>query len=230
MGNGFQVTRGQEGLDSHLGFDVGIYPNAKERVQSINYFTTEGIMRNILYFMAFLGLFSCSQNRFAMQKVHLEENSVLRPGMKIDANLPFGKISIKYVGENKRRVTSELFDKIVPLDFPGDENWKINGNIVSMQYSESVDRYTYEDILYISKYGASKKNYEIWKEVFPHQKLYYTSNGIAISYDYEQIPSKKMVFRATVIISQFLIDGKIPSNLLGHSDDLIKITYDNPYP
>ena len=53
--------------------------------------------------------------------------------MKIDADLPFGKISIKYAGENKRRVTSELFDKIVSLDFPGDENWKINGNIVSMQ-------------------------------------------------------------------------------------------------
>ena len=79
-------------------------------------------MRNILYFMAFLGLFSCSQNRFAMQKVHLEENSVLRPGMKIDADLPFGKISIKYAGENKRRVTSELFNKIIPLDFPRNKN------------------------------------------------------------------------------------------------------------
>ena len=39
--SGFQVTRGQEGLDSHLDFDVGIYPGAKERFQSVNYFTTD---------------------------------------------------------------------------------------------------------------------------------------------------------------------------------------------
>jgi len=198
--------------------------------KDFNLFTTERIMKNILYFMVFFGLFSCSQNRFAMQKVHLEENSVLRPGMKIDADLPFGKISIKYVGENKRRVTSELFDKIVPLDFPGDENWKINGNIVSMQYSESVDRYTYEDILYISEYGASKKNYEEWRGIFNISKKYYTSNGILVLYSYQQKPSSKMIFRAYVGIAQFLIDGKIPSNLPGHSDDLIKVTYDNPYP
>ena len=44
------------------------------------------------------------------------------------------------------------------------------------------------------------------------------------------MPVKKMVFRATVVVSQFLVDGKLPSNLLGHSDDLIKVTYDNPYP
>lgn len=230
MGNGFQVTRGQEGLDSHLGFDVGIYPGTKERFQSVNYFNTEGIMRNILYFMAFLGLFSCSQNRFAMQKVHLEENSVLRPGMKIDADLPFGKISIKYAGENKRRVTSELFDKIVPLDFPGDENWKINGNIVSMQYYERIVSYNNEDMLYIYNHGTSKEMYFLMKDIFPMSKAYYTSNGIRIQYKYEQNPSKKMIFRATIVVSQFLVDGKLPSNLPGHSDDLIKVTYDNPYP
>lgn len=220
MENGFQVTRGQGELDSHLGFE-GNTPN---------YFTTEGVMKNILYFVIFLGLFSCSQDRSAMQNVHLEENSVLRPGMKIEADLPYGKICIEYVGKNKRRVTSELFDKIVPLDFPGDENWKINGKIVSAQYYEGVDKYTSEDIKYLEKYGASKEMYEFWKGVRSFSKSYYTSNGISVSYRYEQMPAKKMVFRATVVVSQFLVDGKLPSNLPGHSDDLIKVTYDNPYP
>ena len=165
-----------------------------------------------------------------MQNVHLEENSVLRPGMKIEADLPYGKICIEYVGKNKRRVTSELFDKIVPLDFPGDENWKINGKIVSAQYYEGVDKYTSEDIKYLEKYGASKEMYEFWKGVRSFSKSYYTSNGISVSYRYEQMPAKKMVFRATVVVSQFLVDGKLPSNLPGHSDDLIKVTYDNPYP
>lgn len=187
-------------------------------------------MRNILYFMAFLGLFSCSQNRFAMQKVHLEENSVLRPGMKIDADLPFGKISITYVENNKRRIKSDLFDKIVPINFPGNENWKINGNIISAQYHEFIDDYTYEDILYISKHGASKEHYKRLKGVKNFSKKFYTSNGISVIYKYEQRPSKKNYFRASVSVSQYIVDGKIPSNLLGHSDDLIKITYDNPYP
>ena len=72
--------------------------------------------------------------------------------------------------------------------------------------------------------------YEFWKGVRSFSKSYYTSNGISVSYRYEQMPAKKMVFRATVVVSQFLVDGKLPSNLPGHSDDLIKVTYDNPYP
>lgn len=183
-------------------------------------------MKNILFFMILLNMISCSS-----EKVYNGEcNAVLKPGMRIDADLPFGKICIEYVGKNKRRVTSELFDKVVPINFPGNENWKINKNIISMQYSEGIDRYTYEDVLFISKYGCSKKNYELWRGIFNFDKQYYTSNGILVIYKYEQMPSKKMIFRAYVGVAQFLIDGKIPSNLPGHSDDLIKITYNNPYP
>lgn len=81
-------------------------------------------MKKLLYFMVFFCLFSCSQNRATIQKEYANENSVLHPGMKIEADLPYEKICIEYVGKNKRRVTSDLFDEIVPLNFPGDENWK----------------------------------------------------------------------------------------------------------
>lgn len=97
-----------------------------------------------------------------------------------------------------------------------------------MHYHEGIVNCTHEDIEYISKYGVTKKNYESWKGTSLLKKLYYTSNGVVISYRYEQISSEKNIFRASVGVWQYLIDGKIPSNLPGNSDDLIKITYDNP--